>query len=132
MVPSPLNRDERFRFAADLAGIVLGYIGSYAAGPEPGEKEPYPDAPQLIVPNAGRRAVRRAARPLHPVPAHDWRGGRAPGRPCPRPVADLLRRAFPAPGSCLLLPSREPCRATGRPGSRPIEDQNLAALLGLD
>lgn len=57
VVYEPRDREQRFAWAADLAGILLKYIEGYA-GPEPAEGEPYPDAPQLILPNPG--AVRFA------------------------------------------------------------------------
>ena len=55
MVPEPRDRDQRFAFAAELAGIILTHIGGYLASEEPTPgREPgtrYADAPQLVVPN---------------------------------------------------------------------------------
>ena len=58
VVYEPRNRTQRFEFAADLAAIVLPAIerhcGNDHGGGEDGgaeRNEPYPDAPQLLVPN---------------------------------------------------------------------------------
>ncbi|MCL2585473.1 MAG: hypothetical protein FWE35_23790 [Streptosporangiales bacterium] len=57
VVYEPRDRGQRFEWAADVADILLKYIEGYA-GPEPDDGQPYPDAPQLILPNPG--AVRFA------------------------------------------------------------------------
>ena len=52
VVYEPRDRSQRFAFAADLADIVLKAIESYVDDDGTAERsEPYPDAPQLIVPN---------------------------------------------------------------------------------
>ncbi|HUN38212.1 MAG TPA: hypothetical protein VMU95_39985 [Trebonia sp.] len=128
VVTSPLNRDERFAFAADLAGIVLGYIGSYLAGPEPPDNEPYPDAPQLIVPNAGgvafARLLGRSTR-FRPVEG-------AGAVPASVPVLGrwltyLAERSHPS--ASLILTATGALAAHWATGQSAVEDENLATLL---
>jgi hypothetical protein len=129
IVANPLNRDDRFRFAADLAGIALAYVGAYAAGPEPGEKEAYPDAPQLVVPNAGGvkfaellgRSTRfRPTAGQGAVPAIVPAFGRW--------LTYFAERAQ-HPASSLLLTATGALSAHWATGQSAAEDQNLAALL---
>jgi hypothetical protein len=58
VVAEPRDRDQRFAFAAELAGLILPYVQSYVAAGEPtAGREPgtrYADAPQLLVPNRPR------------------------------------------------------------------------------
>ena len=128
-VANPLNRDDRFRFAADLAGIALAYVGAYAAGPEPGEKEAYPDAPQLVVPNAGGvkfaellgRSTRfRPTAGQGAVPAIVPAFGRW--------LTYFAERAQ-HPASSRLLTATGALSAHWATGQSAAEDQNLAALL---
>lgn len=129
VVPGPLNRDERFRFAAELAEVVLRYIDSCAAGHLPGEKESYPDAPQLIVPNAG--GVRFTG-----LLGRSTRFRRVTGEwAVPRLVPELGRwltffaERAQHPGSCLLLAATRALSDHWATGQSATEDQNLAALL---
>jgi hypothetical protein len=130
IVANPLNRDDRFRFAAELAGTALAYVGAYAAGPEPGEKEAYPDAPQLVVPNAGGvkfaeflgRSTRfRPTAGQGAVPAIVPAFGRW--------LTYFAERAQ-HPASSLLLTATGALSAHWATGQSAAEDQNLAALLG--
>ncbi|MGH3279205.1 MAG: hypothetical protein ACRDNW_08720, partial [Trebonia sp.] len=63
VVYEPRDRSQRFAFAADLADVVLPAIERYiddAGGPGAGERsEPYPDAPQILVPNVPTAAFLR-------------------------------------------------------------------------
>ena len=130
IVANPLNRDDRFRFAAELAEVVLGYVGGYAVGPEPGEKAAYPDAPQLVVPNAGgvkfARLLGRSTR---------FRSTAGQGAvPAMVPVLGCWLTYFAEraqhPASSLLLTATEALSAHWATGQSAAEDQNLAALLG--
>src|SRR6202000_2814043 len=48
----PRDRTQRFEFAAALAGIILPAIDRHVGDEGDAEgAEPYPDAPQLLVPN---------------------------------------------------------------------------------
>jgi len=130
VVANPLNREDRFRFAAELAGVVLGYIGRHAAGPEPAEKEAYPDAPQLVLPNAGgvtfTRLLGRSTR---------FRPTAGPGAvPAAVPALGCWLTYFAEraqhPASSLLLTATGALSAHWATGQSAAEDQNLAALLG--
>jgi hypothetical protein len=128
VVSSPLNRDERFAFAAGLARVVLGYIDSYLAGPEPADREPFPDAPQLIVPNAGgvafTRLLGRSTR-FRPVTGE---GAVAASVPVlGRWLTHLSTRSHPA--ASLLLTATGALAAHWATGQSAVEDENLATLL---
>src|SRR6266567_4402389 len=105
----PRNRTERFEFAATLATeVILPYIDGHAAG-EPGDKEAYPDAPQILVPNlAGVKFARLLGR--------STRFRRAQGE-------------WAVPASAALLPLTSALAAHWATGQSAAEDQNLAALL---
>jgi hypothetical protein len=135
VVRNPLNRDERFAFAAELADVMLGYISSFTAGSQPADAaepgaEPYPDAPQLIVPNASgvtfTRLLGRSTR-FRPT-AGPW----AVSAPVPllgRWLTFYTER-FQHSVSSLLLAATGAVSAHWATGQSATEDQNLAALLG--
>lgn len=139
VVRNPLNRDERFAFATELADVLLGYIGSFTAGPRPGEgdgpaegqqaAEPYPDAPQLIVPNErGVTFIRLLGRSTRFRPtAGPW------AVPAPVPVLGkwltFYAERFQHSVSSLLLAATGAVSAHWATGQSATEDQNLAALL---
>jgi hypothetical protein len=129
IVANPLNRDDRFQFATELAGIVLAYIGSYAAGPEPGEKEAYPDAPQLFVPNPGgvkfAELLGRSTR-FRPTAGQGAVPAAVPA--LGRWLTYFAERAQ-HPASSLLLTATGALSAHWATGQSAAEDQNLAALL---
>ncbi|MFD2352645.1 hypothetical protein ACFSTC_30255 [Nonomuraea ferruginea] len=64
-VAQPRNRDLRFAWTADLAGVLLPYVAGFTAETETVERrgaDPYEralDAPQLIVPNRAGVAFTR-------------------------------------------------------------------------
>lgn len=83
VVTQPRNRDLRFAWAAELAGVLLPYVEGFMADTETVERknaDPYErvlDAPQLIVPNQtgvaftrllGRSTRFRRADGPYPVP----------------------------------------------------------------
>jgi hypothetical protein len=124
----PRDRTERFRFAAGLGEVMLGYVDGYAAG-DPGEGVPYPDAPQVWVPNAGGvkfaellgRSTRfRRTEGPYPVPASVPLLGRW--------VTYLAERAQ-HPLSSLFLSATQALTAHWATGQSATEDQNLATLL---
>jgi hypothetical protein len=134
VVGNPLNRDERFAFAAGLAGVMLGYITSFTGGPQPADEagpgaEPLPDAPQLIVPNASgvtfTRLLGRSTR-FRPTDG-PWA--------VPAPVSLLGKwltfytERFQHSASSLLLAATGAVSAHWATGQSATEDQNLAALL---
>jgi len=130
VVANPLNRDDRFRFAAGLADVVLGYVGGFAAGPEPGEKDAYPDAPQLLVPNPG--GVRFAGLLGRSTRFRPTAGQEAVPEAVPalgRWLTYFSERAQ-HPASSLLLTATGALSAHWATGQSAAEDQNLAALLG--
>ena len=75
VVPQPRNRDQRFAFAAELADVVLPYVDSYVHDVERcrrrrAERPRSPTRRRCCVPNPAGVAVRRAVRPVDPVPPH--------------------------------------------------------------
>jgi hypothetical protein len=135
VVRNPLNRDERFAFAAELADVMLGYINSFTVGPQPPEGEgasaeqPYPDAPQLIVPNdTGVTFTRLLGRSTRFRPtAGPW------AVPAPVPLLGkwltFYTERFQHSASCLLLSATGAVSAHWATGQSATEDQNLATLL---
>lgn len=133
----PRNRTQRFEFAADLAAVVLPYLDSYTddageADPAgPGKpSEPYPDAPQLIVPNLpsvsflrllGRSTRFRKTEGEYAVPAAVPLLGRW--------LTYYAERAEVTP-SALLLPVTAALADHWATGQSAAEDANLGALLG--
>lgn len=137
VVTQPRNRDQRFAFAAALAEVVLGYIGSFCVaaeyavsgpGREPGER--FADAPQILVPNpAGVGFVQLLGR--------STRFRRSSGEYAVDPAVPVLGRwlTFFAerteyPGSCLMLAATDALALHWASGQSPVEDLNLATLLG--
>jgi hypothetical protein len=156
-VSQPRNRDQRFAFAARLANVVLEYVDGYRRAEETaasrlggglGESrtdaqhvgecravaaqvdECRTDAPQIIVPNpAGIGFVRLLGR--------STRFRRPSGEHAVDPAVPVLGRwlTFFAeraeePGSCLLLAATQALTLHWASGQSPVEDLNLAALLG--
>jgi hypothetical protein len=130
VVANPLNRDDRFQFAAEMAEIVLGYVGAFAAGPEPGDKEAYPDAPQLLLPNPGgvkfAELLGRSTR-FRPTTGQGAVPAAVPA--LGRWLTYFAERAQ-HPASSLLLTATGALTAHWATGQSAAEDQNLAALLG--
>ena len=142
-VYEPRDRTQRFEFAADLAAIVLPYIDGYAATetsptrcyrprvPDQGERaDPYPDAPQLLVPNLptvgflrllGRSTRFRKTEGEYAVPATVPLLGRW--------LTYFAERAEVTP-SAQLLPLTAVLADHWATGQSAAEDANLAALLG--
>jgi hypothetical protein len=127
-VYEPRDRSRRFEFAADLAETVLAYIDGYAAA-EPEEGQPYPDAPQLLVPNAGGVAFARML-------GRSTRFRRTEGEYAVPAAVPLLGRWLSyyaerseATGSALLLPLTAALADHWATGQSAMEDANLAALV---
>lgn len=136
VVTQPRNRDLRFAWAAELAGVLLPYVEGFLSDTETVERrnaDPYErvlDAPQLVVPNtAGVAFTRLLGRSTR---------FRRPDGPYPVPeTVPLLgrwltyfgeRAAFP--GSSLMLAATEELGRHWASGQSGLEDANLAALLG--
>jgi hypothetical protein len=126
-VHEPRDRTQRFEFAADLAAIVLPYIDGYAADEL---ADPYPDAPQLLVPNLptvsflrrlGRSTRFRRTEGEYAVPATVPLLGRW--------LTHFTERAEVTP-SAQLLPLTAVLADHWATGQSAAEDANLAALLG--
>jgi hypothetical protein len=132
----PRDRTQRFEFAAELAAIVLPYLDGYAddagTGPAgPGDRaEPYPDAPQLLVPNLpsvsflrllGRSTRFRKTEGEYAVPAAVPLLGRW--------LTYYAERAEVTP-SALLVPLTAALADHWATGQSAVEDANLGALLG--
>jgi len=137
VVPQPRNRDQRFAFAASLASIVLSYVDSFmgeveAVAVDRGRdiRSRYANAPQLLVPNpGGLNFVRLFGR--------STRFRRSYGDYAVDPSVPVLGRwlTFFAertehPGSCALLAATNALAQHWASGQSPVEDRNLAALLG--
>ncbi|MEU1037055.1 hypothetical protein [Streptomyces sp. NPDC005907] len=149
VVPQPRDRDLRFAFLAELAGVVLPYIDSYADAVEAAERtETDPetgkrvkvevdlcaDAPQLIVPSrSGVEFVRLLGRSMR----FRRTAEEEPEAPHPAPPrVPLLGRWLThygerarVPGSSLLLALSDVLSRHWATGQSSLEDQHLGALL---
>jgi hypothetical protein len=134
VVPEPRDRDQRFAFAAELAGVILTHIGGYlaveepTAGREPGTR--YADAPQLVVPNPAAVAFTRLL-------GRSTRFRRTQGEYAVAADVPVLGRwlTFFAeraehPASSLMLAMTEALTLHWATGQSPVEDLSLGALLG--
>lgn len=136
----PRDRTQRFAFAADLAAIVLPVIERYidddgtappgTGAPGTGERgEPYPDAPQLLVPNVPTAAFLRLL-------GRSTRFRRTEGAYAVHPSVPLLGRWLTyfsergeVPPSAQLLPMTGVLADHWATGQSATEDANLGALL---
>ncbi|WP_030601235.1 hypothetical protein [Streptomyces fulvoviolaceus] len=149
VVPQPRDRDLRFAFLAELAGVVLPYLDSYAEAveaaernetdPETGKRvkvevELCADAPQLILPSrAGVDLVRLLGRSMR----FRRTAEQDPETPFPAPPhVPLLGRWLThfgerarVPGSSLLLAMTDVLARHWATGQSTLEDQHLGALL---
>lgn len=123
IVPEPRDRTERFAFAARLADEIVPYIARYDA-------EDPADAPQLVVPNTSSATFTRLL-------GRSTRFRRTHGAYAVPAVVPLLGRWLTfytergvVPGSSLLLPMAQALAEHWATGQAPVEDLNLAALLG--
>ncbi len=134
VVPEPRDRDQRFAFAAELAGLILPYVQSYVAAEEPtAGREPgtrYADAPQLLVPNA-------AAVAFTGLLGRSTRFRRTQGEYAVAENVPVLGRwlTFFAeraehPASSIMLAATEALALHWATGQSPVEDLNLGAILG--
>lgn len=135
VVTQPRNRDLRFAWTAELAGLLVPYIRSFLDETETVERknaDPYEralDAPQLIVPNQAGVAFTRLL-------GRSTRFRRADG-PYPVPTGvPLLGRWLTwfaeragYPGSSLTIAATEELGRHWASGQSGLEDANLAALL---
>lgn len=134
VVPEPRDRDQRFRFAAELAAVILPYIESHFAAEEStGGREPgtrYADAPQLLVPNPAGVAFTRLL-------GRSTRFRRTEGPYAVAESVPVLGRwlTFFAeradhPASSLMLTATGALTGHWATGQSPVEDASLGALLG--
>ena len=137
VVPQPRNRDQRFAFAAELAGIVLPYLDSFrgvteAVAVDRGRdvRHRYVDAPQLLVPNpAGVTFLRlfgrstRFRRPGGDYPVH-------PSVPLLGRWLTFFAERAEQPGSAALLAMTDALTLHWATGQSAVEDLHLPALLG--
>jgi hypothetical protein len=137
VVSQPRNRDRRFAFAAELAHIVVSYIEGYYASAQavPGgrgqdDRIRFADAPQLVVPNPACIAFVRML-------GRSTRFRRPSGEYAVDPAVPVLGRWLSYfaeraehPGSCLLLAATDAVALHWASGQSPVEDLNLAALMG--
>ncbi|TXK41208.1 hypothetical protein [Nonomuraea sp. C10] len=134
-VAQPRNRDLRFAWTADLAGVLLPYVAGFTAETETVERrgaDPYEralDAPQLIVPNRAGVAFTRLL-------GRSTRFRRTDGPfPVPQGVPLLGRwltyfaERAAHPGSSLMLAATDELARHWASGQSALEDANLAALL---
>ncbi len=133
-VPEPRDRDQRFAFAAELAAIVLDYIGRYLSREETvNVREPrvrFADAPQLLLPNPAGLAFTRLL-------GRSTRFRRTEGPYAVPENVPLLGRWLTffaeraeVPPSSLTLPVTQALALHWATGQSPLEDLNLGALLG--
>ncbi|MFC0508218.1 hypothetical protein [Micromonospora costi] len=137
VVPQPRNRDQRFAFAAELAGILLSYVDGHRAATEAvpvdrgrDVRHRYVDAPQLLVPNpAGITFLRLLGRSTrfrrpdgeHPVP---------PAVPLLGRWLTFFAERAEHPGSSALLAMTDALTLHWATGQSAVEDLHLPALLG--
>jgi hypothetical protein len=131
VVYEPRDRTQRFEFAADLAGIILPAIDRHIEDDgDPERAEPYPDAPQLLVPNPshvtflrllGRSTRFRRTEGEYAVPAAVPLLGRW--------LTYYAERGEVTP-SALLVSMTATLADHWATGQSAAEDANLAALLG--
>jgi len=127
-VHEPRDRSRRFEFTADLAEAVLAYIDGFATKPED-DDQPFPDAPQLLMPNAGGVAFTRLL-------GRSTRFRRTDGEYAVPAAVPLLGRWLSyyaeraeVTGSALLVPLTASLADHWATGQSATEDANLAALL---
>ena len=134
VVAEPRDRDQRFAFAAELAGLILPYVHSYVAAEEPTVgREPgirYADAPQLLVANPAAVAFTRLL-------GRSTRFRRTEGEYAVAESVPVLGRwlTFFAeraehPASSIMLAATEALALHWATGQSPVEDLNLGAILG--
>ena len=130
VVYEPRDRSQRFAFAADLADVLLPLIGRHVADGGTAERsEPYPDAPQLLVPNRPTAAFVRLL-------GRSTRFRRTDGEHAVAPAVPLLgrwltyfsERAEASP-SAQLLCLTSVLADHWATGQSAVEDANLGALL---
>ncbi|MFG3421217.1 hypothetical protein [Micromonospora sp. NPDC048063] len=137
IVPQPRNRDQRFRFAAELAATVLPYLDGFRGVAEAvpidrgrDVRYRYVDAPQLLVPNpAGVTFLRllgrstRFRRPDGEYPVH-------PSVPVLGRWLTFLAERAEHPGSSALVAMTDALTLHWATGQSVVEDLHLPALLG--
>ncbi|TDB75855.1 hypothetical protein [Micromonospora sp. KC723] len=137
IVPQPRNRDQRFRFAAELAAVVLPYLAEFHVATEAvpvdrgrDVRHRYVEAPQLLVPNpAGVTFLRllgrstRFRRPDGDHPVH-------PDVPLLGRWLTFFAERAEHPGSSALVAMTDALTLHWATGQSPVEDQHLPALLG--
>ncbi|HEY3866726.1 MAG TPA: hypothetical protein VGM10_00170 [Actinocrinis sp.] len=140
IVERPRIRRYRFKFAADLAAVLLPYFESFTE--QSFGDEPPADAPQIVVPNQGAIAFtahlgrstrfRRIGVPNSRSAAADARAaaiaGVAPGVPVVGQWLTWLADRARLPGSSVLLAATDLLRAHWATGQSGYEDGQLAAL----
>ncbi|MEU4578525.1 hypothetical protein ACBI99_26745 [Nonomuraea sp. ATR24] len=135
VVTQPRNRDLRFAWAAELAGVLVPYVESFLGSTETVERrnaDPYEralDAPQLLLPNRAGVAFTRLL-------GRSTRFRRTDGPyPVPQGVPLLGRwltyfaERAAYPGSSLAMAATEELARHWASGQSALEDANLAALV---
>jgi hypothetical protein len=134
LVPEPRDRDQRFRFAADLAAMFLPYIQGYFAEDEPaGGREPgtrYADAPQVLVPNPAGVAFTRLLGRSTRFRATEGPYAVAGSVPVLGRWLTFFTERAEHPGSCLMMAATDALAAHWATGQSALEDASLGALLG--
>lgn len=128
-VHEPRDRTQRFDFAAALGEIIVSHIDGYAIA-DPAPDAPYPDAPQLLVPNV--QAVVFARMLGRSTRFRPTEGEFAVKESVPllgRWLSFYSERAE-APASALLISLAAVLADHWATGQSAMEDANLAALLG--
>ncbi|MDT5041966.1 MAG: hypothetical protein QOE51_2951 [Actinoplanes sp.] len=136
VVAQPRNRDERFAFAARLAGIVNTYVDSFTGVAEPiavdrgrDVRYRFTDAPQLWVPNIGGVEFLRLLGRSTRFRTVDGEYPVEPGVPLLGRWLTFFANAAEVPGSALLLNAVQALGLHWVTGQSGAEDASLAALL---
>jgi hypothetical protein len=131
VVPQPRNRDLRFRFAESLADVVLAYIDSFTMSMEQDrDQSVFTDAPQLVVANPSAAAFTRLLGRSTRLRRTDGPYPVAPSVPLLGRWLTYFAELTERPGSSTMLVMTTVLAAHWATGQSPIEDLNLAALVG--
>mgnify|MGYP007079327104 CR=1 FL=1 len=131
VVPQPRNRDLRFRFAESLADVVLAYVDSFTVSMEPDhDQNVFTDAPQLVVANPSAAAFTRLLGRSTRLRRTDGPYPVAPSVPLLGRWLTYFAEQTERPGSSAMLVMTTVLAAHWATGQSPIEDLNLAALVG--
>lgn len=135
-VHQPRDRDDRFAFCDQLAGLLLPYIDAcgaetetYLAGRPQEERIRATRAPQILVPNTGAIAYLRLLGRSTRLRATEGPHAVSPSVPALGKWLTWATDSAEFPGAGVLLAMTRMLSAHWATGQSPTEDANLASLL---